>query len=80
MSKSAKAMFATKDISDYMIVCIFEFARQKGLSPREAYLYLSNWGGLEFLETCYPAEHTLSIDDAVEDLTLYCMRNGGKIE
>ena len=54
MSKSAKAMFATKDISDYMIVCIFEFARQKGLSPREAYLYLSNWGGLEFLETCYP--------------------------
>ncbi|MBQ2951857.1 MAG: DUF3791 domain-containing protein [Prevotella sp.] len=30
-------------------------------------------------EDCYAAEHTLSIDDAVEDLTQICLQKGGQI-
>ena len=29
------------------------------------------------MKECYEAEHTVSLDDAVEDLTEICKRNGG---
>ena len=41
---------------------------------------MKEYKGLEFLDECYEAEHTLSLDDAVEDLTIICKRNGGNIE
>ncbi|WP_278813489.1 DUF3791 domain-containing protein [Leyella stercorea] len=28
---------------------------------------------------CYAAEHTLSIEDAVEDIMLLCQKNGGRV-
>ena len=31
--------------------------------------------GLEFLEDCYEAEHTLSLDDALDDLDAVCKGN-----
>ncbi len=41
---------------------------------------MKEYKGLEFLDECYEAEHTLSLDDAVEELTIICKRNGGNIE
>lgn len=67
-------------IINYIVICISEFAKQKSISTKDAYNYLKEYKGLEFLDECYEAEHTLSLDDAVEDLTIICKRNGGNIE
>jgi hypothetical protein len=63
----------------YYILCITEFARQKKIDIKEAFRYLDMYGGLAFLVDCYEAEHTLSLDAAIEDLTLLCNNNGGNI-
>ena len=47
---------------------------------RIAYNYLSKYSGLDFIIDCYESEHTLSIDDAVEDMHAICKRNGGELE
>ncbi|MBQ3427749.1 MAG: DUF3791 domain-containing protein [Clostridia bacterium] len=65
--------------SDYAVVCVNSFAKRKGLNYKEAYLYLYNHKGLDFLKEFYDIEHTLSIDDAIHDLTAICRNNGGEI-
>lgn len=65
---------------NYYVLCINAFARDKNLGQKEAFNYLEQYKGIEFLVDCYEAEHTLSIDNAVEDLTLVCKNNGGDIE
>lgn len=69
----------TRNILDYLVVCINEFAEQKQMETREAYLYLNEYKGLKFLQEFYDVEHTLSFDDAVEDVTKVCLRNGGAV-
>ncbi len=65
---------------DYMVICISEFAKKKGISKKDAYNYLKEYKGLEFLDECYEAEHTVSLNDAIDDLTRVCKGNGGTIE
>ena len=67
-------------IVNYIIICVNEFAFQKKINRRDSYNYLKKYKGIEFLNECYEAEHTLSLNDAVEDLTNICKRNGGNIE
>ena len=57
----------TKNKIEFMVVCISEFARRY------------NWKGLAFLEEFYDVEHLLSIEDAVDDLTVVCKKNGGML-
>jgi hypothetical protein len=64
----------------YYTLCIAEFARQKDIPIKAAFNYLHIHKGIEFLVDCYEAEHTLSLDNAVEDLTLICQKDGGDIE
>jgi len=61
-------------------MCVSSFAESKNLSQKDAYNYLEKYKGIDFLEECYDAEHLLSLDDAVEDLTIVCKNNGGGIE
>ncbi len=67
-------------ILNYIVICISEFAKQKNISRKQAYNYLKEYKGLEFLKECYEAEHTVSLNDAVEDLTEVCKGNGGDIQ
>ena len=67
-------------VLNYIIICIDEFAKQKKISRQEAYNYLKKYKGLEFLNECYEAEHTVSLNDAVEDLIQVCKGNGGNIQ
>lgn len=60
-------------------MCVSLFAKLKGISPTEAFNYLNAYKGIDFLVECYDAEHTLSLDDAVDDLTAVCKNNGGTI-
>ncbi|MBR0525243.1 MAG: DUF3791 domain-containing protein [Prevotella sp.] len=66
-----------KDKLTYIINCIAVFGEYFSLSSKQAYSYLKRYGGLQFLEECYAAEHTLSLFDAVSDMTVICHRNGG---
>lgn len=78
--KVAKFMSETlKDRLDYLIALVSEFAATHHLSLQQAYLYLQQYKGLDFADEFYDVEHTLSFDQAVEDVTMYCKRMGGSI-
>jgi hypothetical protein len=64
---------------NYIVVCINEFAARFGVSSKEAFNYLNKYSGISFLKQHYEIEHTLSIDNAIEDLILVCKRNGGDL-
>jgi hypothetical protein len=64
----------------YYVMCVGAFAGAKNLTQKDAFNYLEKYKGMEFLIDCYDAEHTLSVDDAVDDLTLVCKKNGGTVE
>jgi hypothetical protein len=64
---------------NYIIVCVNEFAESTGLGVQEAFRYLYNYKGIEFINEHYDIEHTLSLEDAVDDLKKICFNNGGKI-
>lgn len=63
----------------WMVAAISEFAKAKALSVKQAFNYLSLFKGMDFLQEHYGAEHMLSFEDTVEDLTEICLRNGGQI-
>ena len=64
----------------YYVMAVSAFSGKKGMSLKDAFNYLNDHDGINFLVDCYDAEHTLSLDDAVDDLTLVCKNNGGTIE
>lgn len=68
-----------KDIIDYVMTAIIEFAKRHGLTIREASNYLNRFKGIDFLTEYYDVEHTLSFNDCVDDLTLVCQNNGGEV-
>jgi len=65
---------------NYIVVCINEFAARIGMSSKEAFNYLNKYSGISFLKEHYEIEHTLSIDNAIEDMVLVCKRNGGYLQ
>lgn len=66
-----------RNLVDYTVVCISEFANKYGIQMKDAYLYLRDYKGIEFLKLFYDVEHTLSFDDAIDDLSKVCQKNGG---
>jgi len=66
----------TNQIS-WIVVCINEFARSRKINPQDAFRYLYINGGISFMINHYDAEHLLSLEDTVEDLTRICAQNGG---
>ena len=42
-------------------------------------MYLYNHKAIKFLKENYEAEHTLSFDNVMEDLSILCRRNGGAL-
>ena len=67
------------DKLDYLIALISEFAKAHGITATQSYEYLQRYKGMDFADEFYDVEHTLSFDDAVEDLTIYCKRMGGQL-
>ena len=62
---------------NYTVVCVNEFANKFSLNFIDAFNYLYDFKGIEFIKEHYDIEHTLCIDDAVEDLIIVCRNNGG---
>ena len=64
---------------NYIVVCINDFSASKNLTEQKAYRYLYANKGIDFLTENYDIEHTLSLQDAVNDLSIVCSNNGGMI-
>jgi len=72
----------TEDLNNrllYYFCCIGEFARKYSLTNAEAYKFLSEFKGMDFIDTHYETEHTQSIEDSVEDMMSVCQMNGGAL-
>ena len=68
-----------RQLLDYIVVCVSEFADRYGLHMKDAYAYLRRYKGIDFLHEFYDVEHTLSFDDVIDDLSEICRKNGGTI-
>ena len=63
----------------YIIAVVNEFASRFSLNSQQAYRYLDCFKGIDFVDEFYGVEHTQSFEDVVDDLTLYCHKNGGAL-
>ena len=63
----------------YINACIRAFAKRFKISIQVAFKYLFDFKGIAFLDEFYEIEHLQSIDDAVDDLIIYCQKNGGTL-
>lgn len=64
---------------NYTVVCVSEFAERYGLGQKEAFNFLFEYKAIKFLKENYDIEHTLSFDDALDDMMAICKKNGGMI-
>ena len=71
-------MSELKKMINYTVVCVNEFADRYRISAKDAFEYLYAHKGIAFIKENYDIEHTLSFEDAVDDLTTVCRNNGGK--
>lgn len=63
----------------YIIAVVNEFAARFMLNSQQAYRYLDRFKGIDFVDEFYNVEHTQSFDDVVDDLAVYCHKNGGAL-
>ena len=72
---------AEEDVNllNFVVVCISEFANRYGMHMKDAYIYLVQNQGIDFLKEFYDVEHTLSFDEVLDDLTMICKKNGGAV-
>jgi hypothetical protein len=68
------------NVINYIVICINDFAERFAIDSQAAYRFLAQFGGIEFLMQHYEVEHTLSLDDAIDDLEMVCRQNGGVIQ
>lgn len=63
----------------FTVACVSEFAHQYNLGLREAFCYLFQFKGIEFIKENYDVEHTFDFDTVIEDLSIVCRKNGGTL-
>jgi hypothetical protein len=64
---------------NYIVICIEEFAQRFNISRKDAFNFLEKFGGIKFLIDNYEIEHTLSLEDAIDDMITICKNNGGSL-
>lgn len=64
---------------NYTVVCVNEFAYRHNLKIKEAFQYLFQYKAIEFLKENYDIEHTLSLEDVLDDMMIICKKNGGML-
>lgn len=62
---------------NYAVICVSEFAHKHNLTLKEAFQFLFEHKAIEFLKENYDVEHTLSLEDALNDMLMICNKNGG---
>lgn len=64
---------------NYAVACVSEFAHKHNLTMKEAFRFLFEYKAIEFIKENYDIEHTLSLDDALDDMLMICRKNGGML-
>lgn len=67
------------DILEFIAFVVDEFAMKYNLTDSQAYAYLNRYGAIDFMLDCYDAEHTLSMENIIEDIREFCEKRGGGI-
>ncbi len=78
-SRKAGMNYNIRDIFEYIIALVNEFANTFSLSDKQAYNYIRRHGGIMFIEKNYGIIHTLDFKEAVESVASYCRRFGGRL-
>lgn len=68
-----------RDIFEYIIALVNEFATKFGLTDKQAYNYIRRHQGILFIEKNYGIIHTLDFKEAVDSVATYCRRYGGEL-
>ena len=63
----------------FLVALIDEFGKRFGLSNREAYRYINQYGGVQMFFKHYDILHTLPFNDMVDGMAAFCGRHGGKL-
>ena len=71
--------YKIRDIIEYIVAVVSEFASKYNLTDRQAFRYIKFHKGISFLEENYGIIHTLDFDEAVESVAMYCRRSGGNL-
>ena len=66
--------------AEFLTMMVDALSKRKGFSRQQAYRYLRNFKGIDFLDRHYDIMHTLDFDEALSSLLLFCRRQGGAIE
>ena len=69
-----------KNIIEYLVVFVVEFAKHFGLTETQSFNYLDQYGAMLLLEQQYNYAHTQSFASIVDDVTQYCQRKGGHLK
>jgi hypothetical protein len=64
----------------FINACIRKFAKRTNQSVEAGFRYLDQYQAIDFLTRHYPSLHLQSVDDAVDELIVWCQRRGGNIE
>ena len=68
-----------KDIAEYMIALVNEFAKRFKLTDKQAFRYMKRYGAVDFFIQHYDAAHTQSFEDMVVMVRDFCKNRGGKL-
>lgn len=71
--------YSIRDIFEYIIALVNEFAKRFRLSDKDAFNYIRQHQGIYFIETNYGIIHTLDFNEAVDSVATYCRRTGGNL-
>ena len=71
--------YKARDIIEYIVAVISEFAAKYSLTDKQAYRYINFHKWISFLEENYGIIHTLDFDEAVDSVAMYCRRTGGEL-
>ena len=68
--------YNVRDILEYIIALVNEFAKKFNLTDVQAYRYIRIHKGVTFIEENYGIIHTLDFDEAVNSVAMFCRRVG----
>ena len=68
-----------KDITEYLVVFVVEFAKRFGLDQTQSFNYLNRYGAMLLLEEQYAYVHTQSFESIIDEVAGYCQRKGGNL-
>ena len=64
---------------NYAVALVSEFSKKHRLSQQDAFAFLYKYKAIEFIKENYDIEHTLSFDEALDDMMIICHNNGGEL-